>query len=118
MASYDQETARTKEPNYHKLKIASKLHINLVMRTPTVRVCSDVVERLSATKRKLALKGKWKSVFGGRHMDTVSKGIHVVFSRDLLAPGNQGKGQTETVTVVELASRKRVQQRSAARIDA
>ena len=51
-------------------------------------------------------------------MDTVPKETHVVFSHDLLASGNEGKGQTETVTVVGLSSRKRKQQRSAARIDA
>ena len=33
MALYDQETARTKEPNYHKLKTAAKLHLYQMMRT-------------------------------------------------------------------------------------
>ena len=31
LALYDQETARTKEPNYHKLKTAVKLHIDQMM---------------------------------------------------------------------------------------
>ena len=45
MSLYDHETARTKEPNYHKLKTAAKLHIGQMMRTRNFRVQSDVVER-------------------------------------------------------------------------
>ena len=50
--------------------------------TRNFRVRSDVVERGSVTKsqkeRKLALRGKFESVFSGRHMDSVPKETHVV----------------------------------------
>ena len=68
---YDQETARNKKPNYQQLKTAVKLHIK-----------NDVVERGSVTKSqketKPMLRGKWKSVFSGRHKDNVPKEIPVV----------------------------------------
>ena len=43
MALYDQETARTKEPNYHKLKTAVKHNFDQLMRTRNFRVGNDVV---------------------------------------------------------------------------
>ena len=45
MALYDQETAKTKEPNHHKSKTAVKLHIDQMMRTRNFRVQNNVVER-------------------------------------------------------------------------
>ena len=54
-ALYDQETARTKEPNYHKLKTAVKLHIDQMMRTRNFRVRNEVVERGLVAKSE---KGK------------------------------------------------------------
>ena len=59
MALYGQETARTKEPNYHKFKTAVKLHIGQMMGTRNFRVRNAVVERGSATKSQ---KGKKASV--------------------------------------------------------
>ena len=50
MALHDQETARTKKLNYHKLKTAVKLHIDQMTRTRNFRVRNDVVERGSVTK--------------------------------------------------------------------
>ena len=38
MALFDQETARTKEPNYLKLKTAVKLHVDQMMKTRNFRV--------------------------------------------------------------------------------
>ena len=55
MALYDQDTARTKEPNYHNLKTAVTLHTDQMVRTRNFRVRSDVVERGSVTKSQ---KGK------------------------------------------------------------
>ena len=82
IALYDQETARTKEPNYHKLKTAIKLHIDQTMRTRNFRVRSDVVKGDQSPRvnkeRKPALRGKWKSVFSGKHMDNVPKETRVV----------------------------------------
>ena len=71
-----------------------------MMRTRNFRVWSDVVERWPVTKSKPALKEKLKSVFSGRHMDSVPKDICVVFSHMTSKPlENKGKGHTETVTV-------------------
>ena len=82
LALYDQETAQSKEPNNQQLKTNVKFHIGQMMRTRSFRVQNDVVERRSVTKvqkkRKLTLRGKWKSVFSGRHMDRVPEETHVV----------------------------------------
>ena len=52
MALYDQETARTRQPNYHKLNMAVKFHIDQMMRTRNFRVRIEVVERGLVTKSK------------------------------------------------------------------
>ena len=82
-ALYDQETARSKEPNCQQLKTFVKLHIDQMMRNRNFRVRNDVVERGSVTKSQ---KGKkphverkvGESVFSGRHMDNVPEETHVV----------------------------------------
>ena len=52
------------------------------MRTRNFRVRNDYVERGSVTKSQKETKptsrGKWESVFSGRHMDNVPKETHVV----------------------------------------
>ena len=50
MALHDQETARTKGSNDHKLKTAVKFHIDQMMRTRNFRDRNDVVERRSVNK--------------------------------------------------------------------
>ena len=50
LALYDQDTARSKEPNYQQLKTAVKLHIEKMMRIRNFRVRNDVVERSTVTK--------------------------------------------------------------------
>ena len=62
-------------------------------------------KRSSVTKSQMekepTLRGKWKSVFSGKHMDNVPKGTHVVshvvfscsFSHDTQASGNRSRGQ-------------------------
>ena len=44
LALYDQETARSKEPNCQQLKTAVKLHIDQMLRTRRFRVGDEVVE--------------------------------------------------------------------------
>ena len=79
MALYDQEVARNNgTPNYQQLKTAVELHIDQMMRNRTFKARNDVVEeRGSVTKsqkgKKPVLRGKWKSVFSGRHQDNVPK---------------------------------------------
>ena len=84
---YDQETARSKEPNYQQLKTAVKLHIDQMMRTRNFRVPSDVVERGSVTKSQ---KGK-----KANDERKVGEGDSCSFSHDPRAPGNSGKGQRQ-----------------------
>ena len=55
LALYDQETARTQEPNYEQMKTAVHLHIDQMMSTRNSRVRSEVVERGSVTESQ---KGK------------------------------------------------------------
>ena len=52
LALYDQETARSQEPNFQQLKTAVKLHTDQMMRSRNFRVRNDVVERGSVEKRK------------------------------------------------------------------
>ena len=70
MALFDQETARTREPNYHKL------------RTRNFRVRNDGVERGSVTKsqkgKKACVERKVGEFFSGWHMDNGPKETHVV----------------------------------------
>ena len=44
LALYDQETARSKQPNFQQKKTAVKLHIDQMMRTRNFRVRNEVVE--------------------------------------------------------------------------
>ena len=76
LALHDQETSRNKKPNCQQLKSALKLHIDQMMRTRNFRVRNDVVEVKKG--RKPTLRGKWRSVFSGRHMDNVPEETHVV----------------------------------------
>ena len=59
-----------------------KLHNDQMMRNRNFRVRNDVVERGSVTQSqkdtKPALRGKWESVFSGKHTDNVPKETHVV----------------------------------------
>ena len=53
------------------------------MRTRNFRVQNDLLERGSVTnsqkkERKLTLRGKWESVFSGRHINIVRKETHEV----------------------------------------
>ena len=52
LALYDQETARSKEPNNQQSKTAVKLHFDLMMWTRNFRVRNDVAENESVTKRQ------------------------------------------------------------------
>ena len=52
LALYDQETARSKEPNNQQSKTAVKLHFDLMMWTRNFRVRNDVAENGSVTKRQ------------------------------------------------------------------
>ena len=84
MTLYDQESARNNgTPNYQQLKTSVKLHTDQMMRTRNFKVRNDVVERGPVTprvkkERKPTLRGKWESVFSGRHMDNVRKETHAV----------------------------------------
>ena len=51
LALYDQETARSKEPNNQQSKTALKLHFHLMMWTRNFRVRNDVVERGSVSRK-------------------------------------------------------------------
>ena len=97
MALYDQETARTKEPNYHKSKTAVKLHIDQMMRTRNFRVRSDVVETGSVTKsqkrKKACVERKVGECFQWKAHGHCSKGDSCSFSHDIQASGNRGQGQ-------------------------
>ena len=84
MAFCDQEVARNYgTPNYQLWQIAVKLHIDQMMRNQDFKARNDVVERGSVTKsqkkeKKPALRGKWESVFSGKHMDNVPQEIPIV----------------------------------------
>ena len=65
MALYDQETAGNKEPNYHQLKTAVRLHVDQMMNTRNFRVRSDVVERGSVTKSQKGKKACVERKVGG-----------------------------------------------------
>ena len=84
MALYDQEVARNEwTPNYQQLKPAVKLHFDQMMRNRNFKARNDVVERGSVTKSQKGnkspmLRGKWESVFSGRHKDNVQKEIPLV----------------------------------------
>ena len=52
----------------------------------------DQLQRVKK-ETKPTLKGKWESVFSGKHMDNVPKETHVVSVMTLWASGNKGKGQ-------------------------
>ena len=87
MALYDQETARTREPNYYILKTAVKLHIDQMMRIRNFRVRNDVVEGRLVTKSK---KGKIAYVerkvgecFQWKAHGPCSKGNSCSFSHDI-----------------------------------
>ena len=82
-------------PNFHQLKTAVKLHVDQMMRTRNFRrSCGKGDQSPKVTKEtKPALRGKWESVFSGRHMDNVPRELIVVSSHDLLASGHKGKGQ-------------------------
>ena len=61
LALYDQETARSKEPNYQQLKTAAKLHIDQMMRTRNFRVQIDVVEQgISHQESTRKKRVRWK----------------------------------------------------------
>ena len=81
LAMYDQETARNSgKPNYSQLKTAVKLHIDQMMRKNSklqgsVLWKEDQSPRVKKEKQ-LTLRGKWESVFSGRHMDNVSEETH------------------------------------------
>ena len=84
MALYDQEVAPNNgTPNCQQLKTAVKFHIDQMMRNRNFKAWNDVVERGSVTKSqkkdtKPTLRGKWASVFSGKHMDNVPKETHAV----------------------------------------
>ena len=76
IASYDQEVARNNgTPNYQQLKTAVKFHIDPMMRNRNFRAQNDVMERGQLPRvekeTKHASKGKWESVFSGKHTDNV-----------------------------------------------
>ena len=76
IASYDQEVARNNgTPNYQQLKTAVKFHIDPMMRNRNFRAQNDVMERSQLPRvekeTKHASKGKWESVFSGKHTDNV-----------------------------------------------
>ena len=78
LALSDQETARKNgQTSYLRLKMAVKLHIDQMMRTRKFRVRSEVVEEDQLPRvtkeRKPTLRGKWDSVFSGRHIDNVQR---------------------------------------------
>ena len=82
LALYGQETVRNNgETSYLRSKTSVKLHIDQMMRTRNFRVRNDVVREEQSQRvkkqRKPTLRGKWWSVFSGRHMDNVRKETHV-----------------------------------------
>ena len=83
MALYDHEVARNNgDPNYQRLKTAVKLHIDQMMRTRNFRAGTmlwneDQLPRVKE-ETKPTIRGKWESVFSGRHMDNVPKEAVVV----------------------------------------
>ena len=61
LALYDQETARSKEPNSQQLKTAAKLHIDQMMRTRNFRVRSDCCGKgISHQESKRKESVRWK----------------------------------------------------------
>ena len=83
MALYDQEVARDNgTPNCQQLNTAVKHHIYQMMRNRWKGCQSPRVTK----ETKPTWKGKWKSVFSGRHKDNVPKETRVVsvMSHDLL----------------------------------
>ena len=73
LALYDQETVRNNgQTSYSRFKTSVKLHIDQLMSTRNFK--SPRVKK----ERKPTLRGKWESVFIGRHMDNVRKETHVV----------------------------------------
>ena len=76
MAFYDQEVARNNgTPNYQKLKTEEKLHIDP---KPGTMLWKGVQSPRVKKETKAMLRGKWESVFSGRHEDNVPKKIPVV----------------------------------------
>ena len=78
---YDQEVARNQgKPDCHQLKTSVTLHIDQMMRIETSEPGAMLwkEDRLPGVKKetKPTLRGKWKSVFSGRHMDNVQKETH------------------------------------------
>ena len=97
LALYDQETSRSKEPNYQQLKTAVKLHIDQMMRTRNFRVRTDVVERGSVTKwqkgKKANVERKVGECFQWKAHGQCSRGDSCSFTHDLLDSGNKVKSQ-------------------------
>ena len=111
MALYDQVTARTKEPNCHKLKTAVKLLYDQMMRTRNFRVRNEVVERGAVTKsqkgKKAYVERKVEECFQWKAHGQCSKGDSCKFSHDTQAPGNSGEGQRRKGRSSSLASLRR-----------
>ena len=81
LALYDQETARSQEPNFQQLKTAVKLHTDQMMRSRNFRVRNDVVERGSVTKSQ---KGR-KAYVERKVRESVSvEGTWTMFQRRLM----------------------------------
>ena len=98
MALYDQETARTKEPNYHTLKTAPERYCGKRDQAPRVK-----------KERKPALRGKLEC-FQWKAHGQCSKGDSCSFSHDIQASGNSGKGQRRKGRSSSPASHPKAQQ--------
>ena len=83
LALYDLETVRSNgQTSYLRLKTSVKLHTDQTMRTRNFRVRRELWKEDQSPRinkeRNPTLRGKWKSVFSGMHMDNVPKESHAV----------------------------------------
>ena len=85
---YDQETVRNNgQTSFLRLKTSVRLHIDQMMTTRNFRKSQTKLWKEEQSprvkkERKPTLRGKWESVFSGRHMDKCSKGDSCSFSHD------------------------------------
>ena len=96
----------------NNFETALNLHNHQMITDRSFRIPSDVVGQGSVTKgqtRKRTLRGKWKSVFSGRHIDNVSKETRVV-SVTTQDSGNRGNCQRRKGRSSSLASHSKAKQ--------
>ena len=73
---YEQDIIRNNEkPNYSKLKIVVRRHIDQQVRIRNVRARNEIVERGAVSKRpkgkKPSSRGKWENAISRKQLDNV-----------------------------------------------